>query len=174
LYTIPNVYRSQLEFFNGNIELLYNKYVPLRTKIIKPNENPWTSMEIKTIIHACDRAYRKWKRYKTDYLLKQYSSLRIKVNKSCWLAKKKFNNVSSGKEFWKNIKSIWVKKQREETACHINANELNITFVKCQPEVPDQTNNPYLNTLPNKNCDTSFSFVCVSQCDVQCTVYSPC
>jgi len=69
---------------------------------------------------------------------KQYSSFRIEVNKSFWLAvrkfyQQKFNNESSGKEFRKNIKSIEVEKQREETACHINAGELNNTLVKSQP-----------------------------------------
>jgi len=77
----------------------------------KPNEYPWISTEIKNTINACDRAYRKWKRYKTEYLDKQYCSFRIKVNKSCWLAirkfyQQKFHNESSGKEFWKNIESI--------------------------------------------------------------------
>jgi len=36
----------QLEILNNNVQYLFNKFVPLRTKVIKPMQNPWFSSEI--------------------------------------------------------------------------------------------------------------------------------
>jgi len=56
----------QLEVLANNVQCLFNKFVPLRTKVIKPMQNPWLSSEIKKLIRQRDVAYLRWKQYKTD------------------------------------------------------------------------------------------------------------
>jgi len=53
----------QLEVLTNNIQYFFNKFVPLRTKVIKPMQNPWSSNEMKTIINSArqrDVAYLRW------------------------------------------------------------------------------------------------------------------
>jgi len=114
IYHLRHV-NCQLQVLTNDVQYLINKFVPLRTKVIKPIQNPWFSSEIKNLTSQRDVAYLRWKRYKTDEFRKQYKEARVKVNKMIKSAKKEhyniqFNHCVNSKNRWNKLKRLGIGK----------------------------------------------------------------
>lgn len=60
LYSMVDI-DEQIHYLQHHINFLYNKYVPLRTKIISSDQTPWFDNQVKTLIDQRNRAYARWK-----------------------------------------------------------------------------------------------------------------
>lgn len=183
IYEYPNI-NSQLTVLQNNISYLYNRTIPLVSKMFKPRVNPWFSSDIKVLIHKRDTAFKKWKRYKTGQHAEQYKSLRMKVIKLINSKKRsfyfnQFNIATSNQQKWACIKQLGIGKPNTARICDADPNELNAKFLDCN--VPVITRADYIECVSqntcsncdntncfcdNNTCDNSFSFSCVTESDV--------
>ncbi|XP_075159089.1 uncharacterized protein LOC142232235 [Haematobia irritans] len=123
IYYLSSV-ESKVNFLTDNIVDLYNLHVPMVTKNIKTDLKPWFTSEVKTLIDIRERAYKRWKRYKTPELYSTFQSARKDVVRKVKHEKlifytNKFNNATSTKKtsfptLWKLAKIIPVPKGANE------------------------------------------------------------
>lgn len=187
IYSMPTV-DEQVEFLTKNILDLFNKHVPVRSKILKKSSQPWFNHDISSLIHRRNVAYHKWKRYKTSSMYEEFRNLRKQVNSTIKMAKTqyfldKFSNAADSKSKWRTIKEIGLGKTCSQEI-NVDLDELNQKFVGIDPSaeqihtfsICDQNTCDTLLTNLNLNCDnpsnsaiftnSRFSFVCVNECDV--------
>ena len=69
---------EQINFLQGNMQYLFEKYVPMRTNDIR-NGKPWFSNEIKISINQRNYAYR-WERYRTTEFYEIFRACRRNTN----------------------------------------------------------------------------------------------
>lgn len=168
IYNFSNV-DEQLQFLEGNILNLYNKHVPVKTKVIHQKDNPWFSNETKRLIKERDYAYDRWKKNKTDELHEIYRRRRravvskIRQDKSSYY-EDKFNSAIGGNKTWKEIKKIGLIKQQEKKCDDLNTEVLNNKFVNI--EMPDVDASFYNNQLIAQIDGHQFHFQFFSQFDV--------
>lgn len=133
LYSMVDI-DEQIHYLQHHINFLYNKYVPLRTKIISSDQTPWFDNQVKTLIDQRNRAYARWKKYRITQFEQAYKHLRNKVNsvikyKKTTYYSRKFEQAVNSKETWKQIRSIGVGNKASNTTYNIDPNELNNVFV---------------------------------------------
>ncbi|XP_022226291.1 uncharacterized protein LOC121403754 isoform X1 [Drosophila obscura] len=160
---------SQLAQLQSNIDYLYCEHVPIKRKTVKRTDNSWFNPEIKLGIIKRNEAFKKFKRYKTESHFNMYKSLRSNVTKLIYSAKtafysSKFNNALCSKQKWQVIKSIGIGKKTRNSLVDMDVNEVNKKFL--QLVVPDPTPTLNLTSAPYNYTVPSFSFCCVSPCDV--------
>lgn len=100
---------DQVEFLQKNILSLYNDTVPIRSKMNKTNTRPWFNSTIKSYIAQIDRAYSRWKRYKTPDLHEEYRSARRMLNNEINKTEyyyTRFSSAVNSKSKWKIIQDI--------------------------------------------------------------------
>jgi len=150
----------------------------LRGNNAQINEN------ICALIKKRDKAFSKWKRYRTPQHFEVFASLRKQANKSIKLAKtqyysEKFSRAANGRATWRAIKEIGLNKTSHQTV-HADLNELNKIFVGndfCDNS--DSNRQPICDTIETNMqlfCDNTsnsaipslntFSFTCVSESEV--------
>ena len=122
-----------------------------------------------------DIAYRKWKRYKTDYYYEIFKNLRTSVKKNTKSLKKtfyetRFRNVAGSKQKWKVIKEIGVGKNETINCQNLNVDALNKKFLDIS--VPIVTNNPYESVRSTVFHEDKFEFKNVTQEDVLSSIVS--
>jgi len=161
----------QVDFLQTNINYLYNRFVPVRTKITKNTEKPWITGDIKSLILKREKAYNKWKRYRTQFFYERFKDLRKAVKKSIFIAKSsyyhsKFSEAVSTKQTWKQINSIGIGYKNLSSNCdnNVDIDTLNEQFV--QLPVPDSRAPDPFPSVPENYCDNRLSFINVTQCDV--------
>lgn len=163
---------GQLEFLQNNVNKLFSKYVPLRTKIIKNLQCPWIDNEVIKLMDLRNIAFARWKRFKIPEFRRVYTNLRNSVTATIRLKKKsylkyKFDNALNSRQTWKQIHSLGLGKQRtniDENGA-IDVEQLNSNFINYQSPEPnyDLYNRPYPSTnLPI----SSLEFTSVTQLDV--------
>lgn len=168
IYSNPDV-NQQISFFYEATSHLYDKYVPVRKKIVKSSTKPWFNQNICDLIVKRNSAYDKWKRYKTTQSNDIFKSLRRSVTREVKLAKQRyfsrvFSEAIDTNSMWKEIKNIGYKDESESVNLSIyELNELNRKFTL--NDSPPLHSDFYEN-LPNNNLDSLFSFSCVNQEDV--------
>jgi len=128
IYDYTNI-NSELTVLQDNIIYLYNRSVPLVSKMTKPRENPWFKTGIKVLIDNRDNAFKKRKRYKTSQHAAQYKTLRKNVSQLINQEKRKyfftrFNRATSSQQEWVDIKKLGIGKSNT-TRCDDNPDELN-------------------------------------------------
>lgn len=160
---------EQVAILNNNLSYLYDKFVPIKTKTVKPEKRPWFNYEIKLLIEQRDSVYKRWKRFKTPELHNLFKQLRSKVTKEIKTSKtkfyeNKFGNAVDSKQTWKSIRDIGISKKASNPTSAIDVNELNTKFVNIP--MPVIQTNVYENSICDNYCDNSFSFCCVDQFDV--------
>lgn len=160
---------QQISYLNEFIQYLFNKYVPLKTKILKSPSTPWFNNRISNLIQIRNLAYEKWKRYKTTQAHNIYISLKRDVVREVRLAKRKyfegkFSEGLSGKKLWKQIKNLGFKEEKPSVNLSVDElNKLNTTFVVEKSSLFQQN---YYDNLQTTNIAHAFEFICVSQEDI--------
>ncbi|XP_075151058.1 uncharacterized protein LOC142225166 [Haematobia irritans] len=139
IYYLSSV-ESKVNFLTDNIVDLYNLHVPMVTNNIKIDLKPWFTSEVKTLIDIRERAYKRWKRYKTPELYSTFQSARKDVVRKVKHEKlifytNKFNNATSTRKTWNEIKKIGITKTTNHNS-NLDVNVLNEKFVNIpMPEV---------------------------------------
>lgn len=163
---------EQLSFLESNILQLYDETVPLKTKNIKPKNNPWFNDTIQHAIKRRDLAYSRWKRFKTEALKVEFCSARREVNNQIKIAKsdyysRQFGSALESKRTWRTIRDIGIGVSINKITPPIDADSLNNMFA-CNSTVSINdtaigNSIPYNNSMFERNM---FEFSCVSQFDV--------
>ncbi|XP_055906590.1 uncharacterized protein LOC129941858 [Eupeodes corollae] len=111
MYYLPSS-NDQIEFLTYNISNLFNTHVPLKTKILKPNNKPWFTVNIRNLIQQRDDAYTNWKRYRLNELRRAFCSLRNRVVAEIRKAKAKAKKTRHH-QVWDSYKES-LKKYKQE------------------------------------------------------------
>lgn len=133
---------EQVAFLTDHINFFYNKYVPIKTKTLNRDQNPWFDAEIRYLICLRNIAYGRWKRFKTPELHGLYKSARNKVNSTINYKKRsyytqKFDRALTTKETWKNIRCIGIGKDASSDNNDLDVDILNSKFVNINMVTPD-------------------------------------
>lgn len=169
VYNLDSV-EDQIDYMEYHITNLYNACVPLKSRIVCNNQQPWFSQEIRRLINYRDELYKRWKRFKTHLLYDQFKKARKKVSDSIKTAKnqyyqQKFSTAVDSGSKWKIIRNIGIG-QKNKAPVEINLDELNSQFANLNTTDP-VTN--FSNQLTLRNCfvpQNSFSFRCADQTEV--------
>lgn len=177
IYNLVDV-NDQLFFIQENVKKLFDLCVPLKTKVIKPNQHPWFSPEINQLIKKRNDAHSRWKKFKTPELQLIFKTARRDVVNSIKLAKslfyeRKFSSAMDSKSKWKEIRKIGIS-DKSISVCEVDVdvNDLNHKFVNINIQPPTSRFYDDLCTVSIENC---FSFRCVNQnevCESICAVKS--
>lgn len=175
IYTMPTV-DEQILFLHNNIQYLYEKFVPVKTKMLRPTEKPWFSNRIKLLINDRNEAYERWKIFKTPELEQIFKNSRRKVNTEirsakCKFYEAKFSTVLSSKRKWKEIRDMGVINKNITIDKDIDVNQLNADFANIP--MPGSNINFYnsTNTLSHQN-SIGFQLANVSIEDVYNSLHS--
>lgn len=134
-------------FLNDNIQYLYEKYIEIKAKRIH-KENSWFTRDIKISIDERNRAYERWKRFKTNELYNIFKTSRRNVNTKIRIAKckyyeDKFKSAICSKRKWCVIRSMGIGNNSTCNENIINVNQLNTQFLNIS--MP-QANHTYYNS----------------------------
>ena len=148
---------------------LYDEYVPVVTKVLKPQSCPWFNPQIKKLIKERERFFKKYKRNRTEYNRCQYIYARNKVTshiryvKRTYLMKRLDPNLNS-KALWKNLKNYGVIDS-EKSQCSFSPNEMSLVLV------PDSSEAISFE-IGEFSSDDCFELRCASDLDVEKAVRS--
>lgn len=168
MYEIESV-DEQTEFLQSNINELYEVCVPLKTKILRYNQQPWFNDDIKRAISYRNSAYKRWKRYKTSSLHELFKSARRNVVNLIHRSKRafyriKFANAIDNKTKWKEIRNIGIGKRNVNIInADINVNQLNQIFIG--DSITDNGSSGY-SDYSYVRVENEFGFRCVEQDEV--------
>ena len=91
------------------------KSIPNKIVTVKPNESPWITCHIKSLIRKCRRIFRQFKKTKLDYFWGKYKLTRNKVVKEIRNLKQEYfdkldrllsSDNHEPKLFWKTSKQV--------------------------------------------------------------------
>lgn len=172
IYTLSSV-DDQLTFLQNNLLFLYNYCVPVKTKVVNHNQQPWFNNNIKILIKQRDLAYQRWQRFKTSYLHDIFKHARRAVVRSINAAKyeyysRKFKCAVDSKSKWKTIRDIGIGTMQCNTT-NVNLNQLNELFTKVGNS---STSNDFYSCLQTVPIEHDFSFQCVNSTDVMKSITS--
>ncbi|XP_075158199.1 uncharacterized protein LOC142231474 [Haematobia irritans] len=163
---------DKLKCLTNNIQKLYDRHVPLITKVVRHNMRPWFSNEAKQLIQQRDYLYKQWKRYKTSSLHLQYKSAKravvAKINcdkKSYYL--NRFTSAVGAKGTWREIRNIGAM-ETTQSLNDIDVEQLNYQFTNIN--VPDIETNFYNGDNTTNYCRNEFNFQCVLESDVYANI----
>lgn len=71
---------DQVEYLVHNVSYLYDKHIPLKTKTVFSDKDPWIDVEVETLMVERDASYARWQKFKVTELHESYKRLRNKVN----------------------------------------------------------------------------------------------
>jgi len=133
IYSMTSI-DDQVVFVQNAITSLFNKHVPVKTKIRKSKFEPWLSNQTLELIKKRNTAFNRWKRFKTPNMRQEFTQLRNLVTKMVKSDKtnyyrNKFSCAIGSKASWKLIKEVGIcdsKTKNVEPACDLN--ELNRKF----------------------------------------------
>lgn len=173
IYYYNNI-NDKVSFFESNINHLYNKHIPLKSRVIKQRQQPWFNGKIKSLISKRDFAYHRWKRFKTEYLYSEYRNIRKEVVKEIEIAKAKFfgdkyKYAVTNKQKWKEIRKIGIGIGKVNKPANMlsveKLDELNMSFTNI--DVPPAPRDVFDSTDQTHNSEVgTFSFRCVDQSEV--------
>ncbi|XP_059223232.1 uncharacterized protein LOC131997010 [Stomoxys calcitrans] len=172
IYALSSV-DDQLTFLQNNLLFLYNYCVPVKTKVVNHNQQPWFNNNIKILIKQRDLAYQRWQRFKTSYLHDIFKHARRAVVRSINAAKyeyysRKFKCAVDSKSKWKTIRDIGIGTMQCNTT-NVNLNQLNELFTKVGNS---STSNDFYSCLQTVPIEHDFSFQCVNSTDVMKSITS--
>ena len=107
------------DYFNKLLLTECQKIIPQKTVVIKPQDKPWMTKQIKHKLLIRDKFHRRWKTSKSMYALEQYKLIRAEANMAMLEAKvahherikERLCNPSVGnKEYWHLLKLIYGNK----------------------------------------------------------------
>lgn len=122
-----------VNIFNDHIHELYEKHAPLHTIQIKRPPAPWITTEVRQGMNRRDRAFRKFKKYRSDENWLYYKTARNRCNQLVRAAKRRYfhNNLTntSPANVWKFLNSQQICCSGPvELPSHISLNDLNTYF----------------------------------------------
>lgn len=178
IYYMPSP-NEQIDFLNSNILKLYNRHVPLRIKDCTPQNKPWFTQQIRTLMLRRDQAYNRWKRFRLEEHHCSYRSLRNKVVMAIRTTKSKFycnrlNSSLSGRQLWHNLRQMGIAKGKTNCIDDIDCNDLNQKFVSLPaPPVPNTSSTEASTSNPHRLfSSTSFTFRTVDSAEVLASLLS--
>ena len=112
-------------------------------------------------MHTSDRAYFRWKRFKTSELFSAYRILKNKVNLEIKKVKtkyheNKFNETIDNQKTWSAIREISMCNKACDSHNSIDINDLNEKF--CNIPAPAKPCNYYKNYTPPVRIKNTFNF----------------
>lgn len=176
IYYLPTI-DCKVDFFERHISDLYDRHVPLRTKIVKSRQQPWFNSAIRELIIRRDTLYNRWKRFRTPRLRREYTTTRREVVKQIRMAKirhygNKFSSAIDSRQKWREIRNIGIGKNRSDSRLP-DLDDLNMRFVEIDvPRVDDVLVHSGTDTAAsNSDYDSNtindvFEFRCIYECDV--------
>lgn len=132
IYNIPNV-DSKLIYFNSIVLYLFDKYVPVKTKVFRSTDCPWRNADVLRAISLRDDAFKLYKANPSNDNWSKYKVLRNKVTEINRNARRDygelvFDQVTNTKEFWKKAKNLGVLENNEQETFVDNIEVLNNYF----------------------------------------------
>ena len=135
-----NFYRNSdpdqlLEFFNNEMIILHNEFVPTRTYNSPKKSNPWFNSSISKAIVDRDLAFKMWKASKLDIDHCLFKRLRNKASRMIHEAKKNYyalhlDNKLPSQELWKRLKSLGIGRSVPCPIQGYNADEINTNIAQ--------------------------------------------
>jgi len=137
---------EKVSIFTAILLDLLNKYVPLKTIMIKKEHCPWMTDEVLEFIDKRDKAWRRFKKNKTEENNKIFVDLRNNAKQEIRNAKLRYDRQlfrnKSSKEIWKGIRAMGVKTKNDKT-----------TGSSDYPVTADELNSHYLSVSSINNPD---------------------
>lgn len=81
---------DKLSLIQENICLLYDRCVPVKSKLVKVNQQPWLNAEVKPLIDKKVFTYKRWKKLRKNDLTAIHKSDRSEVTKRIKIAETSF------------------------------------------------------------------------------------
>lgn len=166
---------EKVRFLEENVIRLYERYVPLKRRVVKSRQQPWITGRVTELISKRNRAYSRWKRFRTERLHDEYRTLRnqvvkeIRENKMSFYGER-YNSAVTCRQKWGVIRDIGIgigKKTGEDAnLSKPELDDMNRQFLAIN--VPFAQGNVYLGGLQTdvNGIDEQFRFRLVDQCDV--------
>ncbi|XP_047027196.1 uncharacterized protein LOC124635360 [Helicoverpa zea] len=102
--------------FNNMVNILYNRHAPVKKVRVKRPPAPWMTELIRIAMRRRDRAFRKFKKDRTDENWSQFKTARNRCNTMIRNAKRRhiLNNISSSSsaDIWKFLGTLGIGKSR--------------------------------------------------------------
>ncbi|XP_063897719.1 uncharacterized protein LOC135118779 [Helicoverpa armigera] len=124
---------DKLEIFNNRVNVLYDLHAPVKRVRVKRPPAPWMTELIKIAMRRRDRAFRKFKRDRTDENWAQFKTARNRCNLMIRNAKRRhiLNNIStsSSANIWKFLGTlVFINLLTPELQCsyHLYADDLQL------------------------------------------------
>lgn len=169
---------DKVDFLNDSIISLFDDHAPVRYVKIKHAPSPWMTDIIKSAMARRDRAFRKYKRNRSQDNWDAYKKLRNRCNQQIRNAKRRHISeqieLATPAGLWKFLRTLGLGKAKApDTKISINLNLLNTFFStsnKLSPQIKHETliNIPSI-PLPNT---APFCFSSVSQDMIKKTMLS--
>lgn len=155
---------NKLNFFQSQIEDLFNNHVPLRRVQVRNLKCPWFTREVLFAINNRRKQYCKWRRSPT---LRNWEAYCLTRNQSTFVTRRaKYNYFAStlndslpSKQLWTNLRKIGVG-QKVGSDCRLDPNILNCSFLT------STENNPQFSLQEELLCELNYDFEAVNENDV--------
>lgn len=159
---------EQLNFLNQNLQYLYEKYVSIKSKVIR-NNKPWFTPEVENLISERNRAYARWKRYRTPDLYRTFKTARTAVNTKIRITKSmfyknKFQSCIDSQKKWREIHKMGLVNCSKEDTHEIDVNQVNNDFANIPK--PNINTHFYNNTVFSQHEMSEFNFIHFTREDV--------
>ena len=173
IYDLTTI-EDKVSFFNDNLNTLLEIHAPVKVSNRKKMSKPWITPNIKILIKEKNKAFNKYKKYKTQQLFQDYKNIKNYLTSAVRREKKAFLRQSveekNQKKLWSSLRRLNVyggMKDKSVPDQLANVNEINRFFVSSIPQAADDVNiNNYYSGL-HRDVTSLFSFQTVSD-DVVC------
>lgn len=159
---------EKVEFLASKIINIFDIHAPVHPVKIKHRPTPWINDTMRKAMSRRDRAFRKYKKDRSDNNWVLYKTFRNRCNQICRRCKRKFIadqiELSTPAGLWKFLKSLGLGKSKcVDSSISLNLNDLNIHFTSTDKISPNIKFDTLLEIkgLPRPNI-TKFEFRHVS------------
>lgn len=135
---LNNIYNTasldlKVSILSDIINDIYETYVPVVTKVLRTQNCPWFTPQIKMLIMERERFYKKFKRIPSDFNRRQFTYARNRVSNAIRNTKRAFftkqlDTQLNPKTLWKNLRSVGVI-DGETPKCPFNPNDMAMVLV---------------------------------------------
>lgn len=173
IYALESV-DDMIEFWNSSITMLFDLHAPYKTVRITKSPAPWLTENLRLMIKIKNKAFAKYKKFKTTETWNEYKNLRNLVNFSVKMEKKAYLQhkfKTDPKEFWKTLKYLNINQNVNYSSSIIgDPDTFNNFFLDSVPQTNVSVNNfildKYKNEFLNNNAKFNFSIVSVEKVDM--------
>lgn len=144
IFEIPDI-NDMLEFWNHNLNNLFNLHAPYKKVRVTKPAAPWLTDNLKLMMKLKNKAFVKYKKFKTDQLWNEYKNIRNFVNRSVKLEKKAyFNHISKTdpRRFWQSLRHLNINSKSQDSTVLTDVEAVNNFFINQATQLTANGPNP--------------------------------